>query len=232
MSWLHLHLFRGTAAHIAKNICALIALGLNTTQIDAIDIRELKVFENGGVYHININSAIDAPAEYVRRVLTDYVHLYHLSPSIVESKVLPSPDNGAVRVKTLISNCILIFCMELDRVEDVYELSSNQLHTIIIPSLSNFRSGRADWIIESQGDHSQVIYEAQMEPDFEVIPIIGPALIKKNLRKEMIVSLMKTECIAKIQQELDWNIHLQVANIDIHKLCDEKCTTDTGQCTH
>jgi len=231
MSWLRFHLLRRTAAHIANYICVLIALGLNAAQIDAADIKELKVFENGGVYHINMSTAIDAPAEYVHKVLTDYVHLYHLSSSIVESKVLPSPGNGAVRVKTRISNCILVFCIELDRVEDVFEQSSNQLHTIIIPSLSDFRSGRTEWKIEPQGDHSQVIYEAQLEPDFVVFPIIGPALITKNLRNEMITSLVKAECIAKMKQELDWNIHLQVANIDIHKLCGEKCTTDTGKCT-
>ena len=202
-----------------------------TTRIDALEIKELNVFENGGVYHININAAIDAPAENVHKVLTDYKHLYHLNPSIVESRVLPSPDKKAVRVKTRISNCVLIFCMELYRTEDVYELSSNHLRTIIVPSLSNFSSGRSDWKIEPQGEHSQVIYEGLLEPDFEVFPIIGPSIIKAKLRKELVVSLTKTECIAKMQQELDWNIHLQVASIDIHKLCDEKCTNDTGQCT-
>jgi len=211
-------------------ICALIALGVNTTQIFAADIKELNVYENGGVYHINMRSALDAPAEYVHKVLTDYEHIYHLSPSIVESKVLPSPGNGAVRVKTRISNCILIFCIELDRVEDVYELSLNQLHTIIIPSLSNFSSGRTEWIIHPREDDSEVIYEAHLEPEFAVLPIIGPALIKNNLRKEMTASLVKIECIAKIQQELDWNIHLHVASIDIDKLCSDKCNNDTGQC--
>lgn len=230
MFWSRWRSVEGTTAHKAKRACALIVLCVCITPVNAVDITELQVFENGGVYHINMVTVIDAPAEYVHKVLTDYVHIYRLNPSITESRILPSTGNGTVRVRIRILDCIFIFCMELDWVEDVYDLPPYDLRSMIVPSLSNFRSGKTDWMIEPDGEHSQVIYEAQLEPDFGIFPIIGPFLIKEKLRKKMVVSLTRIECIAKIQEELDWTPHLQVASIKIDTLCGEKCDLSTGQC--
>ncbi|MEN8133858.1 MAG: SRPBCC family protein [Pseudomonadota bacterium] len=230
MFWQRWRSVQETTARKAKRACALIVLCVGTTQVDSVDITELQVFENSGVYHINVVTVIDAPAEYVHKVLTDYVHIYRLNPSITESQILPSTGNGAVRVRIRILDCIFIFCMELDWVEDVYELPPYDLRTIIVPSLSNFQSGKTDWVIEPEGEHSQVIYEAKLEPDFVILPIIGPFLIKEKLRKKMVVSMARIECFAKIQEELDWSPHLQVASVEIDTLCGEKCDADTGQC--
>jgi hypothetical protein len=95
--------------------------------------------------------------------------------------------------------------MELDQVQDISGAPPYHLHTVIVPSMSNFRSGQADWRIEDMGDRSQLFYQAQMKPGFTVLPIIGPYLIKRTLRDEMVSSLIKIECIAKVEEELDWN---------------------------
>jgi hypothetical protein len=226
----HWRPFQGFIVRNGMRVCTLIMLCVMTLQLHAIDITELQVYENGGIYYIRMIAEIDAPVEYVHKVLTDYVHIYRLNPSITESQILPSPDNSAVRVKIRILDCIFIFCMELDRVEDVYELPTYDLHTVIVPTLSNFRSGKADWHIEGSEERCRVIYEAQMEPNFRIIPVIGPSFVKSKLRKEMVTSLGRIECIAKIQEELDWNLHLQAANVDINTVCDEKCDSSTGQC--
>ena len=211
-------------------VYALIVLYLAALQVVAVDIRELEVSENGGVYQINLATVIDAPAEYVYRVLTDYVHLHRLHPSFIQSDILPSPGAGIARVRTRILDCILLFCMELDRVEDISEVPPYHVHTVIVPSMSNFRSGKADWRIEDMGDHSQLIYQAQMKPDFTVIPIIGPYLVKRKLREEMASSLMKIECIAKIKEELDWNPDLRPGIVDVDTLCSQPCDSVTGRC--
>ena len=230
MSWLRWRPLQGTTEWKPSHVCALIGLCLVTLQVDAVDIRELEVSENGGVYQINLVTVIDAPAEYVYRVLTDYVHLHRLHPSFIQSDILPSPGVGIVRVKTRILDCTLLFCMELDRVEDISEVPPHHVHAVIVPSMSNFRSGKADWRIEDMGDNSQLVYEAQMKPDFTVIPIIGPYLVKRKLREEMASSLMKIECIAKIKEELDWNPDLRPGIVDVESLCSQPCDSVTGRC--
>jgi hypothetical protein len=214
----------------APRVCALIVLWLAALQADAVDIRELEVSEDGGVYQINLATVIDAPAEYVYRVLTDYVHLHRLHPSIIQSDILPPPADGVVRIRTRILDCILIFCMDLDRVEDISELPPYHVHATIVPSMCNFRSGKADWRIEDMGGRSRLVYEAQMKPDFTVIPVIGPYLIKRKLRDEMTSSLGKIECIAKIEEELDWNPQLRPGMVDVDTLCSQPCDSNTGRC--
>jgi hypothetical protein len=208
----------------------LIVLCLAALEVDAVDITKLEISENGGVYHINLATVIDAPAEYVYRVLTDYVHIHRLHPSITQSDILPSPRAGVVRVRTRMLDCILIFCMALDRVEDISEVPPYDLHTVIVPSLSNFLSGKADWRIEAMGDRSQLTYEAQMEPNFPVIPVIGPYFVKQKLRDELESSLTRIECIAKIEEKLDWNPDPQASMVDVDTLCGQPCDSVTGRC--
>ena len=136
---------RETIARKRWDVCAIIVLCMVAFQLYAIDIAEFQVHEESGVYHVKVVAEIDAPVEYIHRVLTDYDHIYRLNPSVTESRLLPSPGNGVVRVKTRILDCVFIFCMEIDRVEDVYELPAYDLRTVIVPTLSSFRSGEAAW---------------------------------------------------------------------------------------
>jgi len=221
MFWPRWRPHQGTTVWKATRVYALIVLCLSALQVDAVEIRELEVSEDGGVYQIKLVTVLDAPAEYVYRVLTDYVHLHRLHPSIIQSDILPSPADGVVRIRTRILDCILIFCMELDRVEDISEQTPHHVHATIVPSMCNFRSGEADWRIQDMGGHSQLVYEAQMKPDFTVIPVIGPYLVKQKLRDEMASSLGRIECIAKIEEELDWNPQLRPGMVDVDTLCNQ-----------
>jgi hypothetical protein len=230
MFWPHWRPIKGTTGWRTSRVYALIVLCVAALQVDAVAIKELEVSENGGVYQIKLTTVIDAPSEYVYSVLTDYVHLHRLHPSFIQSDILPSPGIGIVRVRTRVQDCILMFCMEFDRVEDIREVPPNHLHTVIVPSMSSFRSGKTDWHIEDMGDRSLLIYEAQMKPKFTVIPIIGPYLIKRKLRDEMPSCLMKIECIAKIKEKLDWNPDLRPSMVDVDTLCSQHCDSITGQC--
>jgi len=171
----------------------------------ATDVAELQVSESEGVYHISLVMQVQAPAQHVQRVLTDYARIYRLNPAIVESELLPAPDDGVVRVRTRALDCIAFFCKEIDRVEDVIELDSGSLQVTTVPALSSFKSGSAEWRILGQGEHSQVTYRAHMEPDFYIPPLIGSYFIKQKLRRSMLVSLARIECIARIQAGLERN---------------------------
>ena len=230
MFWSRGRPLKGVSARRAARAAAVILLCVAALQVAAVDIKELEVSENGGIYSIKVAAVIDAPAEYVHRTLTDYAHIYRLNPSITQSDVLPSSGNGVVRVRTRILDCIFIFCMQLDRVEDVHEVPPYDLRAVIVPSLSNFRSGIAHWHIKAMGERSQVIYEAQMEPGFIILPIIGPSFVKEKMRTEMASSLMRIECVARIQEELDWNPQLDPAMVDVDSLCSQSCDSATGRC--
>jgi hypothetical protein len=148
---------------------------------------------------------MQVPARYVHRVLTDYVHIYRLDPAITDSEILPSPGAGVVRVRTRIADCIALFCIEIDRVEDVRELGHDTLQVSTIPTPGSFTSGHAEWKILGIEGRTRVIYQAQMEPDFYIPPLIGRYLVKQKLRKSILASLAKIECIARIQAAQEHN---------------------------
>lgn len=169
------------------------------------DLAELQVSETEGIYSINLVIQVHAPAWHVHRVLTDFARIYRLDPAIVESEILPSPDEGVVRVRTRVHDCIAFFCMKIDRVEDVRELDHGGLQATTVPALSSFKSGHAEWKILRMEERTQVTYQAQMEPDFFIPPLIGSYFVKQKLRKSMLASLARVECIARVQAGLELN---------------------------
>jgi hypothetical protein len=164
---------------------------------------EIEVNEQAGSYRVRMIMLIHAPAILVHRVLTDYVHIYRMNPSITESEILPSPDNETVRVRTRIEGCVFFFCKDIDRVEDVRELNPGHLQAVIVPAQSDFASGRADWRIYPVGADSQVVYQAEITPAFFIPPVIGDYFVKQTIAREVVTSFAKLECIARIQAGLD-----------------------------
>jgi len=179
----------------------------------AFDTHVVKVTENNGIYHIKASAVIAAPANYIRQVLTDYVHIYRLSPSVIESEVLPSSTAGEKQVRTRLLCCTSVFCREVERVDIVRALESGELEAEIIPALSEFKSGRATWKITPMEERSHLVYEAYLEPDFFIPPIVGTQLVIDNLREEFSTTFIRVEKIASINAERDWNTDHQLTNL-------------------
>jgi len=186
--------FACLARHVVvSSVCLLLFL------LSPLACSELQVSVAKGVYSIDLAVQMHVPARYVYRVLTDYVHIYRLDPAITDSEILPSQEAGVVRVRTRIADCIGVFCIKIDRVEEVRESGHDTLQVTTIPTLGSFKSGHAVWKILGMEESTLVIYQAQMEPDFYIPPLIGSYLVTKKLRQSILVSLAKIECIARIQ---------------------------------
>jgi len=186
-------------------------------------IEDVSVFEKDGVYHINITSEIDANYRNVRSVITDYVHIYRLSDSIIESKVLNSSD-GKVQVETLVLCCVPVFCKEVSRVEEVKELESGDIQTVIIPDKSDFLSGETMWIIESLGNTTRLSYQARLEPDFFIPPVLGTQMVINNMRSEFSTTIYRIQHIARINEEREWDDDFEFSRV-INRQKDEPCNT-------
>ena len=205
MSWMY-RLFFQKILFDTRLFAALLCFAfINSAAVLANEITEFKVTEEEGVFYIKASVVLHAPAEYVHNVLTDYVHIYRLNPSIVESEVLVSPGNDVARVRTKVVGCVIFYCEEIERVEDVRILASGAIQAKIVPESSQFKSGVTLWRVRSMGDESRLTYHAEMEPDFFVPPLIGNTIVKARLREEIMASFTRLERIARIQTERDWN---------------------------
>lgn len=179
------------------------------------DAPEVEVTETGGVYHIRAAFVVDAPSEYVHQVLTDFVHIYRLNPSIIESEVLADDENGSTSVRTRVLGCAGYFCQELERVETVRTLASGDIVAEVVPDKSEFRSGRTLWRIEAYGERSRVVYESEMEPDFYIPPVVGKFIAKKSIHTEITTSFNNLEKIARVRAERDWESDYRLSSLNV-----------------
>ena len=184
------------------------------SSLQAEQAPEIEILEQSGVYQIKMVAVIDAPARYVRHVLTDLQHIYRLNSSIIESEVVKRHNDESVSVRTKVIGCVAYFCEELERVERVRVLPSGDLHAEIIPELSQFKSGQTLWRIKSLGDKCEVSYIADMEPDIFIPPVVGKFLIKKSIREEMKISFANLEKISIVQAERVWRENYQPAHTE------------------
>ena len=166
------------------------------------ELQELSITEHNGVYQVRVAMRLEAPAEQIFEVLTDYAHLYRLDSAITESLILPPAPDGAVRVQTRLEDCVLFVCLEVRRVERLHRLGPGELVADIEPELSDFRSGHAHWRVRPQEHSAVVVYEGSMEPAFKLPPIIGPAVMKRKLRTQTLNTLGRIECIARIRAQV------------------------------
>lgn len=181
----------------------------------AHELNHAEVTEDNGIFQFQFTTIIDAPAEYVRQVLTDYTHIYRLNPSIIESEVLPSQQSDETKVRTKVLACASFFCREVERVETVRILASGDLQADIDPERSEFRSGKAIWKITEIDNRSKLEYVATLEPDFFIPPVIGVSVIGNSMKNEVINTFGRIERIACINASRDRADDINIASLDV-----------------
>jgi len=186
-----------------RYLIAYIALFYFTMSTIAGELESISVSVEKGDYGIRIAMVMDAPSDYVYRVITDYKHAYRINPRITESVILPSPDEDTVRVYNRSEHCVWLFCFDIDWIGDIVELREGYLKVDTIPEYSNFDWGIAVWRIRPQGDRTWILHHAHFKPNFFIPPFIGEYLIKKHMRDETLDTFKRIECHAKTLLEID-----------------------------
>jgi hypothetical protein len=174
-----------------------------TARARAGDVLDLNVTNSEGVYRIEVEMRVHAPFEAVWQVLTDYAHIYRLNNSIVESKILPAPEQNVVRVRTLMNDCVFVFCFEIDRVDDIRMKDNGRLQAVLVDEMSNIKSGTAVWWIQPAGENSDIHYKGTIEPGFQVLPLIGDWFTRTKLRRMTLSTLENLERISRIRSGRD-----------------------------
>jgi hypothetical protein len=125
-------------------------------------------------------------------VLTDYGFPDRLNPKVTKREII-SRKNGITRVLTEIHSCVFFFCKDVALIQDV-TVVANTIHASIVPDEGDFRSGHFRWSVSSGYNSStQIAFEAIMEPDFFIPPLIGGFFIRKRLRQEILTTAANLE---------------------------------------
>ncbi len=163
-------------------LCALCFFA-STAIADSVQVDVAK--EAGNRYVFNMHFIANAPASRVIELITDYANLTQLNPLIKSSQLLSSPSKGIDRVELITEGCMLFFCKKIRRVEDVNVKHDVAITSVIVPALSDFKSGNTTWTFMPAGDSTSVTYKASMVPDFWLPPFVGPYALKKQLHSQL-----------------------------------------------
>ena len=144
---------------------------------------------------------VAAPRSVVLSILTDYENLAQVSVLITESTVLKQYSPVHHRVRLVSNQCILFFCTDFIRTQDIKISHDQRIETIIIPELSNFKQASSIWTLQAKDETTLIRYKSQSIPDFWVPPVIGPWFFKSAMYDSMVEIAEGVERIAKQKNE-------------------------------
>lgn len=198
----------------AIRACALVALYLFSSISTAAQFEELSVNEVNGEYRLRVVALLNAPADYVHNVITDYKHAYRINPSIIEVEILPFDHNHnkGVRVRNLSEQRVGPFCFEINWVGDILETREGDIKVKTVPELSNFKSGSALWEIRPRGERTWVLHESRLKPDFFIPPVIGDTIMINKMRTDTLITFKRIECQAMTMFERDMETDTELLN--------------------
>lgn len=175
-------------------LAGLSTLGFGSHAACGAEVKGLTVFHQDNVYHVTFDAVVDAPAQKVYRLLSDYAHLDRLSPVIIAITVQPTLQGAGQRVRSILRSCFLVFCKDVVAVEDVTQSNEQTIAAQIVPGEGDFQGGHSRWRIQAEGARTQLHYEATRTLSFWIPPLLGSRMIKATMRNYLEASATRLEC--------------------------------------
>jgi hypothetical protein len=169
---------------VNQRFLASIAIAISSLSAPAIatEVLTVEVEIDGDVYRLHGESIIHAPAEFIFDILIDYDNFHRIASGIAESRYLEPAEDGVLIGYTRIDSCVWFYCRKFEKVERIWTTAPSEIVTEIIPEQSDFNINNTRWTLKDTENGTLLIYDAEMDPDFWVPPVIGPWAFKKKLR--------------------------------------------------
>ena len=176
----------------------MLALGLTCANlIQAGEVTQATVDYVDGRFILHTDVLIKAPTSQVRAILTRYEKLPQVHGGIKAVEILTPAADGQTRMRVQSQVCILLICLHYQWVQTVRTLPSGDIVTEFDPGASDFREGWVRYRLLPEGEHTRLLMDARLTPDFWFPPVIGPWLIESKLRKEALATAWGVERLAQ-----------------------------------
>lgn len=175
------------------------AVAASASLASAAELHLLEVTREGGRYELVAETHLQAPIENVFAVLVDYEDggLGRISSVYKQSDYLEPAADGTPVVYTRMEGCVLFFCKSLERVERLEAEEPHYIRTEGLPERSDFEFSRSEWILKPVAEGTEVTYRLEIEPGFWVPPVIGPLILKRELKVGGERALYRIEKLAR-----------------------------------
>jgi len=159
-------------------------------------IQNAAVIYQSGSFIVEVDALLDIAESRARAVLTDYQHLERLVAAVEHSEILTTREPGDYRLRTVTRTCLWFYCKRLERVQDVVEAHDGSITAVVIPELSDFSYGSMRVNLWQEVAGTRLLMRSEAAPDVWIPPLLGPWLIKRELRNEAVQIVHNIERVA------------------------------------
>jgi ribosome-associated toxin RatA of RatAB toxin-antitoxin module len=148
--------------------------------------------EGGKVYQITSSGTVAATPTVVWRILTDYNHFADYLPNLKSVRVV-SRHGDRVIVEQLGAARFLFFSQPVRLVVQVHEHAPDRIDISLIDG--DMKAYRASWELSplAGAAGTRVVYNATIEPKFDVPGIVGASVVRKDIARMMEAMLLRLD---------------------------------------
>lgn len=188
---------------------ALPDLGLVVIAVTAVgaasayQVQQVSVDRLGDRYNVSMSVQLDVDVSAAYAVLSDPRLLPQINSAVREASVIAGDADqldADKRVASVIRLCVSFFCKHLKQVQDMHFAAEDPGYRIraqVLPHLSDLRYGQARWHLMPCGSRTCLTFDAQLEPDFWIPPLIGPWLVERKLHEQAMQTSAGIERVAR-----------------------------------
>ncbi|WP_423821550.1 SRPBCC family protein [Salinisphaera sp. SPP-AMP-43] len=168
---------------------AAVALASST---EAATVEDLSVTHPDPAYRVVAHLRLQATRDAAFAAATEFERIAARSPMIESSRRL-SDHELASRMRL----CVMWYCKTVRQVMRYRRRPPGRLDMQVVPGQGDLKAGAAHWEFAAAGpEHTTVVFEARMVPDFWVPPMIGSWALSQALHKQIEATAKAIEDIA------------------------------------
>lgn len=172
------------------------ALLVSITPVAAVTLESLDVTQNQGRYHIAFDVLLAADRAKTYELVSDYRQWPQFFRTLKKTQLVTTFPDGRQRIQLTFRSCVLFFCRNVVQTKDVIRRPLEDVFTRIVADSNYFESGWEHWRLIASEQNTHLQYRAQLVPAFDLVPLIGPWLLKKKLRRSLLWAAEKAEALA------------------------------------
>ena len=156
-----------------------LALSLTWISLAAAAEVTVKVERQENAFQVEANLLVAVDKGVAWQVLTDYNNLASFVPGMRSSRIVSAPGEPLLLEQKGESG-FLLFRVPIEVVSRVEEAP---LNTIRFQSVGgNLKNQSGEWALERHDHATRVSYRANITPGFALPPLIGPAIVSRDVR--------------------------------------------------
>ena len=179
-----------------RAIATLLMLPLGT---GAATLRDVEVDRVDGVYTLRSEVWFDASVEQTYAVFRNWDLSPKFSSVVVEARNIEPDETGRPGFYSRNRACVWFYCKSFEREGWVDAQPNEFIEATADPERSDFELSVERWEFTSEESGTLVKYRLEMRPKFFIPPLIGPALVKRKLKKGSGDAIDRIERLAQEQ---------------------------------